>query len=106
VNHGIRGPTMLIWRRPFGTDRYGRRQGQRFKHRIIDVAPHIPKCAGAEIQALAPVARMIPLLADERPLGADTQPKIPVKPGRDPVAPPPASGLNRPTSCCSRCGLL
>jgi len=43
------------------------------------MATHISKCAGAKVQAFAPVRRMIILLADERPLGADPKPKIPIK---------------------------
>src|SRR3954452_10405299 len=43
---------------------------------------HVAKRAGAEVEAFAPILRMIIAIAEERPFGGDAKPMIPIKLGR------------------------
>jgi hypothetical protein len=54
---------------------------QRIEDRIVNVATHVAKGAGAEVEPLAPVARMVVTVADEWPLRRDAQPSVPVENG-------------------------
>src|SRR4030095_2680815 len=57
-------------------DRRGKREG--FENGIVDVATHVAKRARAEIESLAPVARMVPAF-DGGAIRADTEPELPVE---------------------------
>ena len=72
-------PVPCVRRRAFGSDGNRGVELEALKNRIEDVAAHVTKCAGAEVEAHAPVFRMIVSAADERTLGADAEPQVPVK---------------------------
>lgn len=75
----INGPVPIVRRGAFRADRYRRMQADRIENRIEDVAAHVANGAGAELEAFAPVDRMIIFVADEGPIRANTQPKIPIE---------------------------
>ena len=52
----------------------------RAEDRVEDVAAHVAERAGAEVEPLPPVARVVVAVADERPLGRDAEPQVPVEP--------------------------
>src|SRR5262249_2308613 len=59
-------------------------QGQCAVHGVEDVAGHVAERAGAEVEPLAPLARVV-VAFEERPLGRPAQPDVPVEVRRDRV---------------------
>ena len=72
MNARIHGPIPLVGRRPFGADGERGMQANRFEDRIENMAAHITKRAGAEVDAFAPIDRMIITIADVRTFGANS----------------------------------
>ena len=70
----VSSPGMFIRSGAFAAhaDRGG--QGQGLEYRVVDVAAHVPESAGAEIEPFAPVSGVVPVVPDEGPFRADTQP--------------------------------
>ena len=62
MNDRIQRPVAVVWRRTFATHGDGRAQAERAEDRIENVAAHITECRRAEIDALAPVHRMVNIL--------------------------------------------
>src|SRR4051812_21470040 len=70
---------MFVGSRTFAAHARGCRQREGLEDRVIDVAAHVAKSPRAEVEALAPVAGVIPLIPDKLAVLTDTQPEIPVK---------------------------
>src|SRR4051794_26397681 len=87
MDHGVVGPVVLARFWPIAADRERRGESQGLKDWVVNVAPHIAKRAGAKINPLPPVARVIVAIADERPLCGDPQPQIPVEGRRNRIGP-------------------
>ena len=77
VDDGVVRPVVPARRRAFGADGDRRGQGERGEDRVEDVAAHVAERAGAEVEALAPVAGMVVAAAEERPLRGDAEPAGP-----------------------------
>ena len=54
-------------------------EGEGFENGVVNVAAHVAESAGAEVEPLAPVAGVVEAVADERALGGDAQPFIPIE---------------------------
>src|SRR5262249_42245195 len=79
----VQAPTIVVRLVAFGANGFGCGERQRAEHRVKNVATHVAEGAGAEVEPLAPVARMIITVADEGPLGRDAEPDVPIQSGRD-----------------------
>src|SRR5262245_18702704 len=77
----VHGPIPLIGGDAFITHRDGRAQIEGIKNGIENMAPHVAKCSGAEIEPFAPISRMIVLSPNKRPTSANAEPEVPVKAG-------------------------
>ena len=71
-------PVMAGRRRTFRAHGDRRGQFERRENRIVDVAAHVAERGRAEIDPLAPVARMI-VAIEIRPRLRDAQPQVPVE---------------------------
>ena len=105
VADGVGGPGMVVRRGAFAAHAERRGERERLEDGVVNVAAHVAESARAEIEPLAPIARMIPALADERALGADAEPKVPVEALGNRVGAHRAARPRRPTPCCSRYAL-
>ena len=86
ANQRIQRPALPVRCRPLTPHRQGRPQLQRSEDGVQNVAAHVPKCRGPEIQPLAPVARVVHVF-DEWPRRRHAQPVVPVQTGRYHVRP-------------------
>src|SRR4051794_9104246 len=74
---------MFIGCRAFAANSDWRSQRESSEDGVVNVAAHIAKGAGTEIEPFAPVTGMVPTLTDERTLSARTEPEVPIQPLRD-----------------------
>ena len=78
MNFGVEAPVVVVWHGSFGAegDRVG--ETESLEDGVIDMAPHVPKCARTIVQAFTPLARVVVTL-DELCIGSRPDPVVPVE---------------------------